>query len=625
MTRHFQVRLGLLALLAMFAVCCGRSKAPTKAPSKGAGKTPTTSDAPAKAKAAQAKPTLQADAQRPLGAALTSGKTPVDVLLRSFAPAQTAKSIEDAAGPLTRALEGIDGVSRVVSRAETGELRVMIRFKAGTSAPQASAKVREAWASMGPKELSSPVIGAIARGQRAVSAWTLIHAEGPKSGTSWLEESFVSKTLALPATADTWIAGANHAYQLVQWMPPYLKRNQIGFGAAAATLKRALRGGTTKLKTALTEPVRGGAKPVKLSDLSVRVQGVGEPVRQAWTGTRQVVACVVESAAADAADAGPQVTPLTRKPKLPKGSEHFLHPLSVMWRFRLTLPRGKTAETQKLLIARINGLMKGGRFHDVFMAAGADGVPSSLQPEAVHGRTWTLWLAGDLNVPIDEVYSVVRGALGEGGWTVTPLDEADDTGLRWTLRHRSTELALFASRDIGLLQSRMASVINELATERRVQTRETGPRKIAALASTRTLRRDVAAAKGVHSADLRWTSMLKKGLVYIGRSAEGPVWMGLPTGVMATRQLELPMRAKSGVVLWSALTQVDDESTTTPRLRTNQRPLMWYGVIPSGSQTFDFRSEFWSAVEQMVSPSSRLDLFASNLELKPLSVAAPGK
>ncbi|MBP48248.1 MAG: hypothetical protein CMH53_09960 [Myxococcales bacterium] len=613
--------LWMVLWIALTLLACNRE--PTQQASDPAAKeTPKVAETQAKA-ARRAVKRLDAT---PRGQGLRDTGNPLDVLLHSHAPYWTAKSIEDAIRPFARAIQQSKGVVSVLSRAEAGELRLSVRFKAGQTANEVEAAVQQSWDSLGPKEMTEPVIRAITRGQRGVSAWTIIHAEGNESSTQWLEREFLPKVKALSSIADVAIAGASRPFRVVQWMPPYLKRFRVGVGQAISMLKDELNSTQRPLAKVLKRQVPKRNKPViTLNDLCVTVSGTGEPLRGAWTGPRNVVSAVVEASATNASESGPQVTPLTRKPQLPKGSEHFLHPLSVMWRFRIALAPGRKAEIRKLFMARVKSLAGGSRFHDMFLLAGADGIPSELQSDAAQGNLWTLWLSSGTNVPIDEVYSVVRGAFTPGGWKVIPLSAHDDTAMRWVLRHGCADIAMFASKDVNLLQNRMNSVIQELATERRIQNRQTGPRISVASALTRALKRGVASSKGVFAADLLAAGQFKERIIYAGRAADGPVWMGLPTGAMATRQLELPLGSKQGLVPWAELTQVDDQSQTTPRVRFNQRPLMWYGGSPTGSQTVEFSKEFWAAIEQLVSPSSRLDLYPSNLELKPLSEAGASK
>ena len=99
------------------------------------------------------------------------------------------------------------------------------------------------------------------------------------------------------------------------------------------------------------------------------------------------------------------------------------------------------------------------------------------------------------------------------------------------------------------------------------------------------------------------------------------MWTGLPTGVMSTRQSELPLATGKGLVPWRRILQLRDDSVDTPRLRVDGLPSLWYGAVPHEHAATEFAKAFWTAIEQRVEPSRRLDVRSLVLGQRALSKA----
>lgn len=647
---HARVALGCLAVAALCVLGCGRDRdTPSVKPGggSGAGKTTATGgpgspganagEGRLRAPGANAAkrppggsalthPSLTTNA-RQLGAGLQAAGTPVDVLVRAPGPAWTATELDASLAPLTATLRKLQGVVRVWTRADDGGVRLLVRFDAKTTGADALARVRATWVARPPARLGTPTLAVIAQGQRALSAVTLIAAEGAKASTQLLARHVVTPASKLAHVAAASIVGAVRPYQVVQWMPPYLARHKVPLADAHWALVNALRAQprTKGGLGALLERSRVAGGKVHLGELSVVVSGVGEPQRRALMGKRTLTVGLVEGGHAVALDTYGRTFVATvvngTLKKTPKGTETFHHALSAMQRYRLTLPPDAPAESDRVFRARLDRLAKSGRFHDLLAVSGADGVPVAAQDDILNGRTWTLWVAAGAAVPQYETYEALLGALKPGGWQLTPLDAHDDTGLRWLLGVRASMAVTLSSADVHLLQSRMTALTREVARERRLIDRVTGPRKGPLSPQIRGLHRRQARAVGARADDVALALHLKDTAVLAGQGPGGPVWSGLPTGVMSQRQGELPLRATRGVVPLQQLLRVPEPETATARVRLNGMPTLWFGGSPKTDDTTVFAQAFWTAVEQHVAPSKRLEVRPLSLALSPLSRA----
>ncbi len=553
-----------------------------------------------------------------------------DVLVAAAGPIADATRLDAAIAPIIAALRRLPDVQRVWSRTEAGMVRVVVRCGATRTAAQAERLVRATWAAASLTELTDPSVYAIAPGQRAVAAFTVIANAGPREATRLLAEKINPAARALPDVARVWTAGAVHPYHVVRWMPPYLARHKIGIAEAQRRLEQALvtgRGTLAKRLDAAPLPVAPGRpsadKKVTLADLVVSTTGLGEPTTRAYTGNRVIVSTVVEAGSQTPGNrlSGQLATEIAHKRlrQLPKTVEHFHHALTAMERYRLIQKQPAAPDADRAFRGQLASLGKARMFHDIFVLGGEDGVPAHMQDHATDGQVWTMWLAVGAGVRQEEVYQTLAERLPD--WRVVPIADEHDTALNWLARPGTTASVVFASNDAVLLTRATTALTRELAAERRIGLRRSGPHRSRTGAPFGMTRRDVARARGVAAADLALATQLNVGLRYAGNVDGVAVWTGLPTGVMSTRQGELPLAAGTSLIAWQEVLQLRDDSQDTPRLRIDGLPALWYGADPREDAAGEFARAFWMAVEQRIEPSRRLDVRSLITGQRPLSQA----
>ena len=635
----------LLVLLPLCLSGCGRHKSTkpptasnrTHSPPPGAAQTAsaakTTGSTGSAGSTAQQPTTVMAPRSTRIaatrGAAMARAGA-VDVLIVAEGPATDATRLDTAIAPVVAALRHLPDVERVWSRADAGTVRLVVRCGATRTAAQAERLVRATWAAAAIGELADPKVTAIAPGQRAVAAFTIIANAGPREATKILAQRINPAARALPAVARVWTAGAVRPYRVIHWMPPYLARHKVGIVVAQRRLEAALVQGTGSLSERLAAaplPVAPGrratVKKATLADLVISTSGLGEPVARAYTGSREIVSAIVEAGAQTTGNAlsGQLTAEIAHKRlrQLPAEVEHFHHALTAMDRYRLIRKQAAAPSTDREFRSQLASLGKARLFHDVFVLGGEDGVPPHMQDHSTDGQVWTLWLAVGAGIRQEEVYQTLNESLP--GWRVVPIADEQDTALSWLTRAGTTAGVVFASKDAALLTRTATTLTRGLAAERRIGLRRSGPHRSRTGAPYGTTRRDVAQTKGVAAADLALATQLKAGLRYAGNVDGVPVWTGLPTGVMSTRQGELPLAAGQSLVPWNEVLQLRDDSEDTPRLRIDGLPALWYGANPLEDAAGEFARAFWMAVEQRVEPSRRLDVRSLIIGQRALSQA----
>ncbi|MCO4761649.1 MAG: efflux RND transporter permease subunit [Myxococcales bacterium] len=624
----------LVALLGLLSSGCGKSKSGNQAEKTGPKaqtrvSPPSAEASPPPLQAARARPGASAagafDAERShWGPALTSvGAT--DVLIRAEGPAHGATALDRAIAPWARALRKLPDVRHVWSHAAAGHVRLVVRLGAKRKASEARAVVTQTIAKLKPPELAEPQVVAIVPGQRAVAAMTVIAPDGTKQATELLTAQVLPALGKVDGVARSWVASAARKYQVVRWMPPHLKRHQVALGAAQRALKSALKKGTGSLANRLEvgRVTSQDGKQVALRALSEVEWGEGEPGAAAYTGKRRVVSAIVEAGVAvDSALLSRSIQDQVVKPQLRslgKGVEHFHHALLVMRRFRLVRKAG--FEPMAAFRTRLAALGAAKAFHDVFLLKGLDGVPASLQGGLDDAARWTLWVAASAGVRDEEIYQILGETLNPGGWRVVPLQSSQDTAIAWLTGNDTTAAVFFASNDPVRLRKSTQTLIAELANERRIGRRRSGPRRGPTPLGYGVTRGKIARTVGVHSSDLASAIALRSRLQFSGLMGTQSVWEGLPTGVMSSRQAELPLGGHKGLTPWQVVLQIRDKTEDTPRLRLDGMACLWYGTDPAEDSASEFAIAFWTAIEERLEPSRRLEVRSLSLEQSPLSQA----
>ena len=217
-TRRF-APVALLLVLFVAVTCCSRKPAKpqadkaTQVPVERGHKTATK---PTPANQANTSPSTQkATARQPSWPA----SVPVDILLQAAAPLMTPDTIDVAVRPLGTMLRERPDVAHVWSRASPGRARLLVRFGVGTNASDASKIVEAAWQEEPPAGFASPVVMAIARGARAVTAYSLLSDKGREHATRIADTVLVPEATELASATRVSVFGSIRNYSLLYVQP----------------------------------------------------------------------------------------------------------------------------------------------------------------------------------------------------------------------------------------------------------------------------------------------------------------------------------------------------------------------------------------------------------------------
>lgn len=528
----------------------------------------------------------------------TTGAGPVDVLLWAPAPGRTAADCDSALAGFVTAVRSRPNPPDVWTACSEGQLRAVARF-ASLDGATAEAAVRAAWKSAAPAGFAAPQVAALPPGNRARVAFAVTHQQGEMLATRSAEALVPGLQLAMKGHARLLVAGAVRPALYADLLTRTLRDRRVDLSLVVEATQKSLGQATSAIadeverqaalhshwqKPAMMPPHGQGNDPIALGQVLALRRGVGEPVQPAWVGRNATPVVLVEAGANAGGAQLAEHESVWRREQAGKAllRDATLHPQSVesAYRFLLTRAAGRAPATAADMAALLLRLRQLPNVIGALGAAGIDGVPYPLQPEARAGNLWTVWLSTSSN---DEVganaVAEARAALTEAGWQATLLAPNWDTALGWALGVTGAAGTVLTSADGPALQA----AAQKLATAARDRQTLTGVQVQPAQRPTdpRFARWNRAAMgdAGVPAAAFALADAALQSPLHVGGFAGASVWLTLPKGDMMAEQGTLPVgwrdqdRGRHLVVLQD-LQHTPPPEQTVDRIRSNGVPAL---------------------------------------------------
>ena len=609
----------LLLLASVWGLCattsCGRCSE-AKAPAAATVAPPEAEPIAEPAPAAAAEPARAAA----VDAGMWPG-APVDVLLVAGAPLLDPDQGDAALRAVAAGLRERPGVRHVWTRAGDGEVRMVVRFAAGSEPAGARRAVTEAWQADAPADFAVPQIATMARGERAVLGITIVAAKGRTAATKLADEEVLGLVKGLPAVTAARVAGAVRRYTLLQMDPVAMANYSVALQPAMAALRTTMAADSVravgKRLSDAKVPRGAGARSkdlpaVALDKLVIQTTGTGEPLAEAQVGRSLVTTVLAYSG--HGTDLAPmfsgetgKVAAINRRVKV-EGDQLVSHNLSVARRFVLTRATDRPPGPRRDFGERIAALLAGGGVYDALVVDGFDGIPPEVDGAGRGGNIRTLWLLFGHRSREEEIIARATEKLAEDGWRTHLLDPASDTALMWLAGEPATAGMLASSRNPTELRGPVGKVADMARNARSTGAVRSGPQRRPSAPVIASLNRDIATERRVSATTLAMAQRLLIGPELLGQVNDAPVWLSLPTDTMAQHNSKLPLVWRPQATNWGDLQQLPAEAGHTARLRADGAPLLWLLVDSALEDSGPFTDGFWQATERLIEPTPTLRL-----------------
>ena len=598
---------------------CSDSTAKATAPGSGVA---------AKAAVSPVKP-AQGDvgAAKPAPAATASGWPghPVDVLLVVAAPLLEPEGCDAALQPIAAALRQRPGISHVWTRASEGEARMLVRFAKGAQPAAARAQVEAVWRADASAEFGPPAIATMARGERALAAFTVVLAKGRQEATKLADGELVELARKLPGATATRIAGAVRRYTLLLLDATAMANREATLQTTVDTLVSVMATDTVRSvgrRLADGELLRKAGRPAAhLDKLLIQTSGTGEPLADAQVGRNMVTTVLVygghgaeASGLIQAADG--ELAALGARLKA-AGDTYVRHNLGVARRFILTRTTGRPPASRRDFGERISAVLADGGVYGALAVDGFDGIPPEVDEASHGGLVRTLWLQISDRGGQEEVIGRVKQKLAEGGWHLHLLPPAADSALMWLVGEPATAGMLVSSRNAAELIEPMRRVGETArATYASGATRQ-GPREQQTPPIIANLNRTAARDALIPTAPLVLVQRLLRGPISLGLVNGAPVWLGLTTGAMAQHNRKLPLVWKPQATSWGDLQLANADASHVDRVRADGTPAVWLLVDSAREAAGPFSDGFWQTATRLIQPSATVRVQPLRLDQPP--------
>ena len=573
-----------------------------------------------------------------------------DVLVRAPAPFLDATAIDTAFRPLVPALRGLAGVTSVIDRARPGELRVLVRFRAGGPRGRAAAElVRKAWALPQEAGFATPTVLPIVRGARALASVEGAAVGGRVEATTWADahaDALIAAGTGTPpqAAVRSHLAGAVRQALAFRVAPANLAQRGIAWTDVLQDLRAwlATDDGSKQLTTAPivrlglhTRTLKrriasnaGVSADVEL-DALLDINGEqGEPTREAANAGVPPTLWLVD---------GPPVLPplpLDQRMKIVGEESHgafkpTIQSLGTATRMVIQIPPDQPAPTAKDMGDRLSALRA--RVESVVAVnavAGLDGVPEPLDEDSRTGRRWTVWLSV-ATADAGSILENVRTQLEQGHWDVRVLSATNDTGVCWVLDAWGTGGLLVSAEEASQLAPVIGEVARRATTAQEKASALQGPQPAPPPYGYQRVQLAKLRESGLSPDEAALFTSLLEGMRPLGWWHGTPVWLGWPVGDLAPTLGMAALRwptaggkagtGTGGAWLAQDVLQTSDKTVQVDRVRVNGRPALW--MIPRAQSELPetVSASFWRLVERAVEVRAKMRLDPMDLALLPIA------
>ncbi len=558
------------------------------------------------------------------GLAAATAATPIDVLVRAGAPGLDAAAVERFAAPIAAAWRGLAGVEHVVTVADAGELRALVRF--GQTTPSvAQAAVLGQWPSATAGALVLRESAAIQRGNRARVAWAWTSDRGDRAATLAAEHQVSGLAKVLKGVAQFRLAGAVRPVLFADVLTKTVGDNRTTLTHTRDCVLRALAGAQPeptqdavaaqasfaamleKTSVAGSGPAGGSASMISAGRLIALRRGLGEPVQAAIVGRNAAPVLFGEAGLGAAVDHLASEEAAWRRDPTTKVSlgDVVVHPQTVEAAYRYVLePKTASAEPPAELAKRLLAVRETPSIVAVVAANGLDGVPMALQAAGRSDAVWTVWVSvSSAGAPGETALRSAELTLSSGPWQVRAVPANLDTGLAWVLATTAAAGALISASDSLAVQDAARTIGQALLDRKSLIDIRSGPIKRPLPPAATRWRPQAWQAAGVPPAAAQFADALLQGPQLAGEFAGITVWFDLPHGIMQAEQGSLPL-------LWRPTasdpvpTRLDDLLQPASavegiaRVRVDGRPALWLAADTATTAPAGSASVFRDAVER---------------------------
>jgi hypothetical protein len=554
-------------------------------------------------------------------------QVPVDVLLVAPAPGFDPAAIDDQVRSVCAALRAQVGVELVAARASTGEVRVLVRYAAGTPPGKAITAVSETWTTAPPPGLGEPSIEAIGRGARTKVALFAL-ADGGRPDATRAVDALVQKVAAdVPGVARVHVAGAVRPMLLLELLPRPMLEQAVDLAHLLAGIDGAAAGRIATPFAAPQEAAAAFAAAANMVSVQRRVlpfqqvgsatasaapflqilPAVGEPVREARNGHLPVTVLLVDAAQATPDSAMAAAEHAVRAVAARVGATGLTwQPAAVAasYRFVLTVREGRAPELLTELSQRLQAVRELPEVAGMLAVRGLDGVPESVDVDADGDRVWTVWvMAASHDMPV--VLKAAGDRLADGPWQARLLPQTFDTGLGWLIGASGSIGIVVVAPDAADLPPALALAGKALRESPAVRDIVTGPTRQPPRSHLAGIRRDPRAEFASLPSMLGLVQRLTVAPQRVGAFGSVGLWLTLPRGdrMQTAPQLPLGWREDDEEVkawTWADFSRTPDPAPVVDRVRVNGRPALWLIADGHGGPPDGFAMQSFDAIERAV-------------------------
>lgn len=516
---------------------------------------------------------------------------PLDLLCLLTKPGHSPEQTDASLRALTAPLSGQPEIAQVLSRGLDGQGKLLLRLAANTTVAAADALAARLRANVQPG-MGQLTCEVLAQGTRSRVIAQLRDPAGERSATQRLAKMATDGLRNLPCLSRSEVINAQEEVVALELQTKTMADAKVDLPSVIKLLQAAPLANVdwpAWLKQTEVRPQANNPK-VALANLIAVTKGESRSPRTARNGKVVVPAVALSGGLrCDPNQLGIASTNWQRSFERTDGPREVwaLVATDAATRFYLKAQRDRVPESEEALAERLQRIRQSPTSLGVFAARGLDAVPLTLQPEAVAGGAWTLWLTDGEGESLATLANF-RKELEEAGWQVAPLSTAADAAMQWLLDDPVSAGALVSDATPDTIHSASQAVGETVLRQYGLEKLTRGPVRLkgsiraSAWSQQASTLEDATAVwldnllSGGHT--LRWQPGDETKLAQ-------RVVVRLPEGDRAQFNAELPVGQSQpgGLASLGKFRQSPSPLPVDERLRWNNRPVGWLRVAAEAS------------------------------------------